>query len=218
MTKRITNRPLRSAFKSKPPPKQPFSTITPLYRAGTNKHQRPIWHCRCVCGKEFDLNQGVLRYRKSCGCQNRQDAVRNRNVTHLPEYKIYRSMLARCESPTDSCWEDYGGRGIKVCKEWTDSFAVFLSDMGARPSRHHSIDRINNDGNYEPSNCRWATRAEQIMNRRVTIFHTVDGVKKTLKEWCLEKNVDYLNALWRFHNGYDPLCPLRNTRHQTVPI
>lgn len=86
-------------------------------------------------------------------------------MTNLPEYKIWKSIKSRCRKPNSQVYYRYGGRGIDVCDRWYKSFTAFYKDMGARPSSELSIDRINNQGNYEPSNCRWATHGQQMTNR-----------------------------------------------------
>jgi hypothetical protein len=91
-------------------------------------------------------------------------------------------MKSRCLNPKSQQYHNYGGRGIKVCEQWLDSFESFLADMGPRPSSMHSIDRIDNDGNYEPGNCRWATMREQSSNRRATRIVTFAGKKMTVHE------------------------------------
>lgn len=132
--------------------------------------------CKCDCGSISTvalrrLNAGKT---KSCGCLARE-ITGIRSTTHghsrggraTSTYLIWAGMIQRCTNPTLKAWKDYGGRGIRVCDRWLASFENFLSDMGERP-KELSIDRINNDGNYEPSNCRWATRTEQVRNRRVS--------------------------------------------------
>jgi hypothetical protein len=93
------------------------------------------------------------------------DYNRTHGLSQTPEYQVWRNMLARCENPNNKSYADYGGRGIKVCERWHDVTA-FYADMGPRPSADHMIDRINNDGDYEPGNCRWELRPQQMVNRR----------------------------------------------------
>ena len=99
------------------------------------------------------------------------------------EYAIWNNMRARCGNPNSNRFHRYGLRGIRVCDRWQNDFVNFLEDMGRRPSSDHQLDRINNDGNYEPSNCRWATRQEQCRNRSSSNFITIDGESKTSAEW-----------------------------------
>jgi hypothetical protein len=117
------------------------------------------------------------------------------------EYNVWSKVKARCSQPNRKDWYRYGGRGIKVCERWS-SFKNFFADMGPRPSPKHSIDRINNNGNYEPSNCRWATLREQCNNRRSNRILKIAGEKITLKNASRKYNICHdvlqkrLNAGW----------------------
>jgi hypothetical protein len=128
--------------------------------------------CLCDCGSETVVGVAdlVSGHQLGCGCF-RNDMLIARNTTHgdihSPEYRAWASSIQRCENPNGEYYRDYGGRGIKVCARWRKSYPNFLADMGRKPTRAHSLDRYpNNDGDYEPSNCRWATAVEQQNNRR----------------------------------------------------
>lgn len=118
--------------------------------------------CRCVCGKEKEVRHQYLRKGRStnCGCLT----IRRNNSKNLA-YGCWQSMKKRCNNPKDPFYHRYGGRGIKVCDRWQQSFRDFLSDVGPRPSKTYTLDRIDNDGDYEPGNVRWATPKEQTANR-----------------------------------------------------
>jgi len=116
---------------------------------------------------------------------------------HTPEYRIWRRMITRCHNPNDSGYYKYGARGIRVCIRWRRSFNAFLHDMGPRPP-NKSIDRIDNDGHYTPSNCKWSTNKEQMQNTRRTIL----VLGRTLREWSDRTGILYKTLKTRYYRGY----------------
>ena len=148
-------------------------TIVIISLSGRDKKYRQLVRCRCVCGREFVADAWKVRsgHTKSCGClkpsligSSRKKHGQSRPQT--TEYRAWSLMKNRCLNPNDRRYSDYGGRGISVCQEWIDSFEAFFSHVGRRPGKGFSIDRINNDGNYEPGNVRWATPKQQRNNQR----------------------------------------------------
>lgn len=138
-----------------------FGKLTAVEIAGRSKCRRVLWKCRCDCGGETVVMASNLKNGNSrtCGCSRI-----THGATDTPTYRSWHSMIHRCSSPYTNGYENYGGRGIKVCPEWSD-FEQFLADMGERPAGK-TLDRIDPDGDYEPSNCRWATPVEQAANKR----------------------------------------------------
>lgn len=159
---------------------------------------RPNWICLCSCGKTKTIRSSFVRcgHTVSCGCAHAAGMERS-VVTHgnsrvgkmTAEYICWRQMRIRCHKSSDKSFADYGGRGISVCPQWRESFSQFLADMGPRPSSDHSIERIDNSGNYKPSNCRWATRLEQCRNRRSNKMLTHNGKTQCMKDWAKELGV-----------------------------
>ncbi len=147
--------------------------------------RKTYWNYRCDCGVEKTISTNDISDGKivSCGC-HKNERVRIRNTTHgksgTYEHRIWMDMISRCKYDTHA--DNYRDRGIIVCERWKNSFELFLSDMGHCP-KGRSIDRINNDGNYEPSNCRWATRKEQNRNKRNNVSVVIDGVSHCLSQW-----------------------------------
>ena len=146
-----------------------FGRLTVLSIA-ENRRGKIFWECECSCGKSgFAISGSNLRtgHTTSCGCYRDE---KRRHPHHggrkSTEYTIWCGIKARCENPKNPAYSRYGGRGIKVHPQWSKDFQSFINDMGARPSLAHSIDRVDNDKNYEPGNCRWATRSEQIRNSK----------------------------------------------------
>ncbi len=118
------------------------------------------------------------------------------------EHTIWRKIKNRCFCVTNDSYQNYGGRGITMCQRWADSFENFYHDMGPRPSKEHSIDRIDNNGNYSPENCRWATRKEQNSNSRRNNFVEFRGERLTITEWSNRLNIHPRTIKYRLDNGW----------------
>ena len=151
-------------------PGQRFGRWT-VVREGEKKDNRVAWLCKCDCGTERTVitRQLVKGLSKSCGCYMKDRITKhghNKVTGSSSEYNSWHQMKQRCLNPNDKRYDDYGGRGIKICERWLD-FNNFLEDMGVKPSPKHSIDRIDVDGDYEPSNCKWSDDYEQQRNIRV---------------------------------------------------
>ena len=163
------------------------------------------WICKCKCGNTLSVDSKHLRYglTKSCGCYQSEvigKLRRTHGATNSPEHSSWSAMRNRCNNPHCVSFPNYGGRGIKVCKEW-DSFSNFLSDMGKRP-KGTSIDRIDVDGNYCPANCKWSTKFEQAQNRRIDVYVSIGGITKTIAEWSRSYNVSPSTVYSRIRHGW----------------
>lgn len=175
-----------------------FGRLVVLYETSERKGGNIVWHCRCDCGNEVDVGGHNLTSSRttSCGCFQREYAaeahtvhgMRRQGETH-PVYRTWYHMLQRCENPNSIGYQNYGGRGITVCGEWHDAekFIGWAVLNGWRKGL--TLDRIDNDGNYEPSNCRWATRKEQAQNKRNNRFITFNGKTQTLAGWAEEIDI-----------------------------
>lgn len=200
-----------------------FGRLTVLCK-DCNDTQGRMWLCQCDCGNKKSIRVDHLKTgaTTSCGCYNREVASK-RNRTHgmtkSPEYAAWEHMKARCENPSDSRFHCYGARGIKVCERWRgeNGFQNFIADMGLKPGRGYSIDRINNDGDYEPSNCKWSTDNEQANNKSNNIYISYQGETKTLKEWSRELGLDYKNLWERMkYYGWSFEKTIKTKKRETV--
>lgn len=159
---------------------QRFGRLIATAFAGTNSNRNALFYCLCDCGKTTIARSIDLRNRhtNSCGCYM-QDQTSIANTTHghtvggrSDEYKTWIAMRRRCNDPSTDNYKYYGGRGIKLCKEW-ENFDAFYKDMGPKPTNLHSIERRNVNGNYQKDNCYWATKIEQMNNTTRTIRSSI---------------------------------------------
>ncbi len=170
------------------------------------------WVCQCDCGKTTNTFRTSLKKgtSQSCGClRNEQSSERAKRskfhlkhgMTKTPEYGIWCAMRNRCNNPKVDRYPVYGGRGIKVCERWSN-FENFIADMGLRPSGKHSIDRRDNDGDYEPSNCYWATPEQQTYNKSTTLRFDYKGQRLTVKEASEKTGISRGTLMGRYQRGW----------------
>ncbi len=182
-----------------------------------------IWNCVCDCGTEKKMVSADLVHGGvvSCGCYKRAvngQTSRTHGMSSTATYKIWQGMHKRCNNPKCRTYPLYGGRGIKVCERW-ESFENFLEDMGERPADNLSLDRIDNEGDYEPGNCRWATDTEQVNNTRRNNRITFNGVTQNLGQWAKQTGLPRDAIFLRIKRGWSveralttPLRPGGNTK------
>lgn len=184
---------------------QVFSRLTVLSYAGKRGHDS-LWLCRCSCGKEKKVRySGLTRgSTTSCGCyraevhaKRRERPEGHQRTNKNPLCRIYYSMLTRCYNERNPGYRNYGAKGIKVCQRWRDSFDAFVDDMGPRPDGA-SIDRIDVYGDYEPDNCRWASRLTQASNTRRVLKFRWKGKESCLTDICRFENVDYHSVYFSY--------------------
>ncbi len=181
-----------------------FERLVVLKRMDSDRNRNSRWLCRCDCGKEKIIIGRNLKNgnTKSCGCLYREgNNTKHGHSTRTKMSKTYstwQGMIQRCTNPNNKRYQDYGGRGIKVCQKWL-KFINFLEDMGEPPSNKHQIDRIDNDGNYCKENCRWATSKEQNRNSRNNRLITYKGKTQCLIELAEEYQIPYTILLDRIN-------------------
>ena len=186
-----------------------YGLLTVVGLSDTNT-RKTYWVCQCDCGNMKTVRSDSLLCGaiKSCGCLKKaQDSVNlTKNHSHKMSgtriYLEWQGMKGRCYNPHDPRYDRWGGRGISVCDEWRDSFESFYEwAMAHGYSDELTIDRIDNDGNYTPDNCRWASQKQQSRNRSTNINITIGNSTRTLTEWCEIFQVDYKNVLSRYHRN-----------------
>lgn len=178
-----------------------YGMLTVVKKAESIKG-RTMWLCICDCGKESvvcgqSLKRGLT---KSCGCNTYKNRAKTAKNLNPKLYRVWKAMRERCYREKAVSYPMYGGRGISVCEEWKhnyDSFYKWAMENGYKEGL--SIDRINTNGNYEPSNCRWATPKEQARNTRKNVMIEINGTLKSLPEWCEDLGIPYD----RVHGRYE---------------
>ena len=172
---------------------QKFGRLTVVSRINKDKRGNVVWLCRCNCGEEkvvvgYSLKRGKT---KSCGCLNKEQCTTH-GLTTNALYAVWVSMKQRCYNENEIGFKNYGGRGITMCDEWRNDFQKFYDWAIANGyEKGLSIDRIDNNRNYSPENCRWATRTEQNRNQRTNKQIEFNGEVKNLSEWCEHFSLNY---------------------------
>lgn len=179
---------------------QEFGWLTALSVDHKHPKQGTFWRCRCRCGTEVIVLRNALSGNtKSCGCLRRElgrSLNRSHGMSDHPYYTIWSKMWQRCTNPDDPKWPRYGARGIRVCARWKD-FKQFVADMGPRPTGT-TVDREDNDGDYTPGNCRWATAKQQRGNSSQELIRlTHENQTRTLVEWAKLKRMRWATLYWR---------------------
>lgn len=174
---------------------------------GVARNKRGYYHCNCSCGNKTLVRGDSLQsgLTKSCGCWQYENGLlsETHGKSHTRIYNIYQKMKERCYNPKNERYERYGGRGIIVCDQWLDDFMNFYNWAEKNGYKETlSIDRINNDGNYKPSNCRWATDSEQANNRNNNVIINYKGKEYTRAELSRFLNIDYELIRRRLGSGY----------------
>jgi hypothetical protein len=186
---------------------QRFGSVTVLSREPSLVSYTTRWKVECDCGTVYIAMAVVMKARvklngkyacAACG----HEAQRSKYPVNSPEYNTWHGMKARCTNENHHAWKNYGGRGIKVCERWLNSYENFYEDMGPKPSPDHSLDRIDNDADYSPENCRWATRAEQMNNTRRTTVISFRGELVKLSELESIAGVSKGTLIKRYQAGH----------------
>lgn len=180
-------------------------TATFIEIADSKNGRRAIFKCKCGNSFETYISKVETGNIKGCGCWKVQHGhtVGSKNGgKRSSEYMAWLNMIKRCYSKSNVAYHNYGGRGIVICERWLHSFENFISDMGLKPSKKHSIDRQDNDGNYEPDNCRWVLKKVQARNQRSNVFLTHNNETLCLSAWSEKIGIKNSNLWARLNRGW----------------
>jgi hypothetical protein len=182
-----------------------YGRLTIIELSGMDINGNKYFRCRCDCGNEKEVSYRNMHtgHTKSCGCYmlEARRSAKSHGMTHEKLYGVWKAMIERCTKKGFKAYDRYGGRGITVCDEWMDlnAFVNWAKENGYREKLE--IDRIDNDGNYEPDNCKWSTKEQQSRNRSTNISITIDGETKILKDWAEHFGVCYSTVQYRLYRG-----------------
>ena len=181
-----------------------YGMLKVLKSSARTNSGRLQFECLCDCGNTtIAESSNIERGRtSSCGCYRTQSRYRH-NMVNSSEYQSWCALRVRCYNKKSDHYKDYGGRGIKVCDSWLESFNNFFDDMGYKPNRRYSIDRINNDGDYTPSNCRWAKKKIQARNKRNNHILSYNGESHPITEWEEKLGFKQGTVKSRIYYGWD---------------
>ena len=182
-------------------------TVISINEEKTKEKGKAYWNCKCECGNICCVTAWNLisNHTKSCGClqcERRSSGNIKHGFGHTRLYGIWDGIKSRCNNTNDCRYEDYGGRGITLCEEWANDFMAFNNwAISNGYNENLTIDRIDVNGNYEPTNCRWANKKMQANNRRNNIVISIDGLSNTLMQWynIIKPNICYNQILRRYH-------------------
>ena len=185
-----------------------FGRLEIIRLYGRDKNYNTLWECKCDCGNNCVVSAVHLKdsSTKSCGCLRAETLPPSNKIHGMSSsgaYSTYRAMLNRCINKDSDSYYRYGGRGISICERWIGKGGIlnFFKDMGVPPSDKYQIDRIDNNGNYEPGNCRWVSSRENSRNKNNNVVLTLNGNSACLAAWSEELNIPYATLYSRLKRG-----------------
>lgn len=188
-----------------------FTRLTVIKRAKNSKDNKAQWECLCICGNTIIVRAASLKSKfestKSCGCLQREyqkafSGTKTHGMTNTDEYGSWEHIVQRCTNPNNDGFHNYGARGITICDEWRNDFMAFFNHIGPKPSKKHSIDRINNNSGYKPGNVRWATPIQQANNHRRNHRITISKLTLTVAEWARFVGINQATLWYRILAGW----------------